>query len=74
MQLVVELVKTIYQLPGLRRVPGSPGQIGEVDVFKYGIEHDDYINHIGLPDHWPSSMQLTVSFSCLCRDVGWLCS
>ena len=68
-QLVVELVKTIYQLPGLRRVPGPPGQIGEVDVLKYGIEHDEYINHIGLPGHWPSSMQLAVSFF-VCGDAG----
>ena len=56
-------MKTIYQLPGLRRVPGAPGQIGEVAVLKYGIEHDEYITHIGLPGHWPSSMQLSVSFS-----------
>ena len=65
MQIVVELVKRVFQLRNLRRVPGPPGQISEVDIFKYGVEHDEYINNIGLPGYWPSSMLVAVSDLCL---------
>ncbi|KAI0752622.1 heme peroxidase [Daedaleopsis nitida] len=62
--LVVELVKTVFQIPNLVRVPGNAGKIGHVQIMKWGIEHDEYVSNIGLPGHWPNSMLVTAP---LCR-------
>ncbi|RPD64671.1 heme peroxidase [Lentinus tigrinus ALCF2SS1-6] len=57
--IIVEIVKAVFQLPNLKPVPGLAGTMGEVKVNKYGIEHDEYINSIGLPSNFPSSLVVT---------------
>ncbi|KAI0756453.1 heme peroxidase [Daedaleopsis nitida] len=57
--LVVEMVKAVFQLPNLGRVLGKTGQIGHVPIMTWGIEQDEYINNIGLPSYWPTSMLVT---------------
>ncbi|OSD00891.1 heme peroxidase [Trametes coccinea BRFM310] len=55
-EIVVEMVKAIFQLPDMRRVAGPAGTIGRVQVKKLGVDFDLYTNSIGLPDYWPSSL------------------
>ncbi len=55
------MVKAVFQLPNLKPVAGRAGTMGEVKVNKYGVEYDEYINNIGLPSNFPSSVVVTVS-------------
>ncbi|TFK85570.1 heme peroxidase [Polyporus arcularius HHB13444] len=57
--IIVEMVKAVFQLPNLKPVAGRAGTMGEVKVNKYGVEYDEYINNIGLPSNFPSSVVVT---------------
>ena len=61
-QIVVEIVKNIFQLPNLQRVKGPAGTISQLQTQKFGVEFEMYTDSIGLPSYWPSSLQVTVSF------------
>ena len=72
MQIVTDTVKAVFQLPNLKPVAGLVGTIGEVKVNKYGIEYDEYINNIGLPANFPSSLVVTVRWSSTSLCGPWL--
>ncbi|KAI0713139.1 hypothetical protein C8T65DRAFT_645647 [Cerioporus squamosus] len=55
------MVKAVFQLPNIKSVAGRAGTMGEVKVKKFGVEYDEFINNIGLPANFPSSVVVTVS-------------
>ncbi|KAI0829008.1 heme peroxidase, partial [Trametes gibbosa] len=59
-EMVVEMVKVVFQLPNLQRVAGSPGTIGRVALKRFGVDCDQFINKIGLPDYFPCTLQVSV--------------
>ena len=59
-QFVVEIVKNIFQLPGLQRAKGAAGSINKLQVQKFGVDFDMYTDNIGLPSYWPNSLLVTV--------------
>ncbi|KAI0640160.1 heme peroxidase [Trametes polyzona] len=55
--IVVEIVKAVFQLPNIKRVAGPAGTIARAKVNKFGVEEFDlFVNGIGLPDYYPSGL------------------
>ncbi|TBU62473.1 heme peroxidase [Dichomitus squalens] len=69
-EIVVEIVKNVFQLPNLQRVKGPAGTISKLQTQKFGVDFDMYTDHVGLPGYWPDSLQVTVSL----RPSSWLSS
>ena len=68
-QIVTEMVKAVFQLsqpPLPCPDPGLCGTLGGFKVKEYGIECEEYINHVGLPAHFPSSLVVRVRIRVLC--------
>ncbi|KAI0354701.1 heme peroxidase [Trametes cingulata] len=59
--IMLEIVKAVFQLPNMQRVPGPMGQISRVAVNRFGLDYDMYVDSIGLPDYWPNA--LVVSYN-----------
>ncbi|CDO73377.1 hypothetical protein BN946_scf185013.g11 [Trametes cinnabarina] len=55
-EIVVEMVKAVFQLPNMQRVAGPAGTIGRAQVKKLGVDFNMYTDSIGLPDYWPNSL------------------
>ncbi|KAI0673867.1 heme peroxidase [Trametes maxima] len=55
-EIVVEIIKNVFQLPSVKRVAGSSGKIGRVPVDRFGLEYDMFVDNIGLPDYFPNSL------------------
>ncbi|KAH9854311.1 heme peroxidase [Lenzites betulinus] len=55
-EIVVEMVKAVFQLQGVKRVAGPSGTISRVEVKRFGLEYEMFVNSIGLPDFCPNSM------------------
>lgn len=58
---MLEVVRAVFQVPNVRRVAGKPGAVGRVAVEKFGVEFDMYIDQLGLPGYWPTSLVVAVS-------------
>ena len=59
------MVKAVFQIPGIKQVPGKPGMIGRISMAMYGVEFDMYADELGLPWYWPTSLQVAVSVKLL---------
>ncbi|KAI8981356.1 heme peroxidase [Trametes punicea] len=55
-EIVVEMVKAVFQLSDIRRVAGASGKLGCANIEKFGIDFDMYTDSIGLPDYWPNAL------------------
>ncbi|PIL31281.1 cytochrome P450 [Ganoderma sinense ZZ0214-1] len=58
-EIVVEIVKNIFQLPNLQRAKGVAGTISKLQTQKFGVDFDMYTDNIGLPSYWPNSLVVT---------------
>ena len=61
------MVRAVFQVPNMQRVAGKPGSVGRVAVEKFGGDFDMYIDQLGLPGYWPTSLVVSVrpcSFAC----------
>ena len=65
-QCVIEMVKAVFQVPGMQRVFGKPGLVGRVMLTKFGVDFDMYLSELGLPGYWPMSLMVSVS---TCADI-----
>ena len=61
MQILVEIVKGVFQLPNAQRVAGPTGKVGRVHLNRFGVGLDMYADEIGLPHYWPNALVVAVS-------------
>ncbi len=54
------MVKAVFQLPNTKRVAGPSGTIARVEVKRFGVDYDMFVDSIGLPDYCPNSMIVSV--------------
>ncbi|KAI0658449.1 heme peroxidase [Cubamyces menziesii] len=58
-EIILEMVKAVFQLPNMKRTAGPAGKLAQVVTKQFGTECDMYINSIGLPDYWPNSLLIS---------------
>ena len=49
LQIVLEMVRAVFQIKDIQRVPGRPGSIGRIVMKKCEVDFDLYTNELGLP-------------------------
>ncbi|KAI0778881.1 heme peroxidase [Trametes elegans] len=55
-EILVEIIKGVFQLPNAQRVAGPTGKVGRVHLNRFGVGLDMYADEIGLPDYWPNAL------------------